>query len=452
MRLQEARMTGNPFGLYVKFQRDPIKFLLDTHTMGDLVKIPSITGQSSFIVHHPEVVRTVLALEEEKVVKGKAGRVLGYTLGRGLLTSEDPAHTEQRRVLQPGFHASMITGAIAEIVRLTDERLATWQSGELCAVSDELLDLTLDIVYHTLFGDDVGADRAALHAVIENSVQFSASKLTSALALPMQIPTPANLRQKRYLQQFDDIIGKLMAHGEQRTVRFSAAAAAAAAPGANLLDFMYLAQNAAGARMPDDEIRDHLATLIIGGHETTANLLSWAIYLLATHPDVYARVCHEVDHVLGSRLPTADDVRALPYIRQVMKETLRLYPPAWTILREAIDSIEVGGLTIPPKSMLIVSPYVLHRNPRWFQAAATFMPERFAPDAPHTWHKFAYIPFGAGSRTCIGNTFAQMESTLVLAMLAQRFRWEVQAGARIEPEPSVSLRIRGGLRVTMFAR
>lgn len=446
-------MGGNPFWLYVSFQRDPIQFLLDTYPLGDVVQIPSITGQSSYIVHHPEVVRTVLAVEEDKVAKGKAGRVLGYTLGEGLLTSENPKHTEQRRVLQPGFHASMVKGAATEIVRLTDERIGSWQLGKPFSVTNELLDLTLDVVYHTLFGDDVLEDRAVLHAAIENSVRFSADKLTSAFAMPFAVPTPANIRQKRYLKAFDRIISKLMAHGEARTkVQFEGASTSAPGRPANLLDYMYLAEDANGSRMPDDEIRDHLATLIIGGHETTANLLSWAIYLLAKHPDIHALLAAEVDRVLGERLPTAEDARQMPLLRQVIKETLRMYPPAWTILREAVEDIVVDGIRMKKGSILIISPYVLHRNPRWFTNPDEFIPERFAEDTPHSWDKFAYIPFGAGSRTCIGNTFAQMESALVLSIIIQRFRITVMPGKPVVAEPSVSLRIRDGLEILVEQR
>jgi len=454
MPLQQAQLTGNPFRLYIQFRRDPIQFLQATQSLGDLVQIPSVNGQSSFIVHHPEIVRVLLAVEEQKLVKGKSARILGYTLGRGLLTSEKPAHGEQRRMLQPAFHASMLAEQANRIVQLTQSRVAHWPHGQAFKVSDELLDLTLDIVFETLFGAEVGEDRARLHEIIEYSVQFSAKKLLSALSAPMWLPTPANRRHQRLVVAFDEVIGRLMAQGESRNAHVHQAGMAGGGdvPAANILDYLYQFRGGNGEWLAADEIRDELATLIIGGHETTANLLAWVLYLLDGSPEVRMQMEAEVDEILGGRPPSFDDVRKLTYMRQVLKESLRLYPPAWTILRETIDAVEIEGLTIPAKSSIIISPYVLHRNSRWHDNPNSFVPERFADDDKHEWDKFAYIPFGAGSRTCIGNTFAMMEATLVLAVILQRLTWQVAPGSQIHPEPSVSLRIRGGLKIVAQAK
>jgi cytochrome P450 len=454
--LVEGKLSGNPYSLYRGFQRDPIQFLVDTRIHGDLVRIPSVTGQASYIVHHPEIVRAVLAVDEPKTVKGPSGKILGYTLGRGLLTSDNPEHSAQRRRMQPAFHAQMLAGTANEIVQLTDARLTDWNVNHPVSVSSELLDLTLDVVFHTLFGAEVGEDRARLHDIIEYSVNFSAKKLLSALRAPMWMPTKGNRAHHLAMKSFDEIIHRLMGEGEVRTsARLDEfvnheASLRPLKPG-NLLDYLYLMREMNEGDPADGEIRDQLATLIIGGHETTANLLSWVLFLLAKHPQVYEKLCEEIDQSLEGRFPTFEDTRQLNYTRMVLKEALRLYPPAWTILRETTAEITVNNLQIPAKSSLIVSPYVIHRSPDSFEWPDEFIPERFAK-SPHPWDSFAYIPFGAGSRTCIGNTFAMMEATLILSMMAQRFTFHIPDGTVVQPEPSVSLRIKGGLKMRVATR
>lgn len=456
-----ATLSGNPLKLYIGFRKDPIGFLMDTQPLGDVVKIPSVSGQPSYILHHPEWVREVLAISEQSVVKGKSGRILGLTLGRGLLTSEGEQHAQQRRIMQPAFHTRMLAAAADDIVRLTEERIATWPEDQWFPVSQQFLELTLDIVFQTLFGVEVGEDRENLHDIIEHSVQFSAHKLLSAVTFPLWLPLPANRKHKRLVDKFDAVISRVMQQGRERVARLADDEYTRTAHGTptmlsgrtlNVLDYLYTVRTEAQDSIPDDEIRDQLATLIIGGHETTANLLSFVLYRLALDKRVTDKLYDELDHELGGRRPGFEDVRKLVYMRQVLQETMRLYPPAWTILRETVEPITVLGVTVPAGSSLIISPYVMHRNPAWYDDPEQFIPERFADDQPHTWPQFAYIPFGGGSRTCIGNTFAKMEATLILAVILQKRHVQLQKDVAVDPEPSVSLRVRGGLTMKMTVR
>ncbi|MFD1673867.1 cytochrome P450 [Alicyclobacillus fodiniaquatilis] len=433
MPLREGVLTGNPIRHYRRFRRDPISFLASTQSLGDLVRVPNVSGKTSYIIHHPDLVRVILALDEDKVIKGASAKILGLTLGEGLLTSEAQTHARQRRQLQPAFHAEAIEQLTDDILRLTDARIATWATGHSISITQQLLDLTLDIVFEGLFGTKVGSDRAALHAIIEEIVQYSAERLMQSVPLPYWLPTRANRSHHKAVRTLDAIIAQLLQNTANTTGKN------------NMLTFLLNVQNADGTALPVEEIRDQLVTFIIAGHETTANLLGWMIYTLAENPHVRPKLYAEVDTVLGTHRPNYVDVRQLGYLRQVMRETLRLYPPAWTMLRENIAPIETDDVTIRPKSTLIISPYLLHRDPQWFRDADQFLPERFDPALEHTWPRFAYIPFGAGSRTCIGNTLAQTEVTLVMTRILQKYRWSIDETHPVEVEPSVSLRVKGEL-------
>ncbi|WP_206922602.1 cytochrome P450 [Alicyclobacillus suci] len=440
MPIQEGILSGNPLRRYRQFRRNPIAFLENTKTFGDVVKIPSVNRQPTYIIHHPNVIRSILALDEPKIIKGSSAKVLGLTLGEGLLTSERSKHYRQRRQLQPAFHASMVERACADIIQLTAKHIANWDVRGTFCVSDALLDLTLDIVFEGLFGAEVGKDRALLHEIIECSVEYSANRLMQAIPMPYWMPTPSNQRHRRAVEQLDGILYRLLDNMKDTPER------------PTLLSHLLHMQDETGQPLPMEEIRDELATFVIGGHETTANLLSWVLYLLSEHPSVTENVRKEVDNVLGPRIPTSADVHHLPYVRQVIRETLRLYPPAWTMLRETTDQLTVENIEIPAGSSLIISPYVVHRDERWFQRADEFIPERFDEANAHQWPRFAYIPFGGGSRTCIGNTFAMAEATLVLAAIVKRYTWHHDKTRFVQPEPSVSLRVDGGLWATFDER
>lgn len=447
MPIQRARISGASWSLYLQFRRDPLDFLLSSAASGDLIQLPSVTGVPTFIVHHPEVVRAALATHESSVVKGKSGRILGYTLGSGLLTSEGPLHLAQRRYLQPAFHAKVIADGTEKMAHLAVRHVESWLDGQPRNLSEALLDLTLDIVFETLFGVSVGEHRQSLHELIEETIVYSTKQLLSAITLPRFVPTPSVRRHVRAVHRLRSIAATVLVEAKRKLET------AGGVP-ENALQFMVCARDEDGQPLSDSELIDHISTFIIGGHETTANLLSWVVYLLDQHPAVQRVARAEVD-ALGAAADVATwtaDGRQTPFLRQVLRETLRLYPPAWTILRETTEPLEVEGILLPAKASLILSPYCLHRNPKYFDHPEAFLPERFAGTEEPPWPKFAYIPFGAGGRTCIGNTYAQLEASIVLGVLLQKAEWAVQRPEDVVADPSVSLRVRRGLHAVLYPR
>ncbi len=261
------------------------------------------------------------------------------------------------------------------------------------------------------------------------------------LKLSAWVPTPRNLAMNRAVKQIDELLYRIITKRR------------ASEPRDDLLGTLLAAQDDEGARMSDEQLRDEAITLSLAGHETTALALAHTLYLLSKHPDVERRLHAEIASVLGGRLPTAADVRALPYTECVLKETMRLYPPAWTTGREVAEEVEIGGYVIPKGAQILASQWVVHRDPRWFPNPEGFDPDRWAPDRARDLPRFAYFPFGGGPRVCIGNHFAMMEATLILAILVQRFRIELHPGQRLALRPTATLRQAGpGLRVRVVER
>jgi cytochrome P450 len=300
----------------------------------------------------------------------------------------------------------------------------------------------MEVVADVLFGSGLGpADVHTVREAMEVVNEYLANSPEAILKLPGWVPTPRNRAVNHAVKQVDELLYRIIARrrgGE---------------PLDDLLGTLLAAQDDEGARMSDEQLRDEAITLFLAGHETTALLLAHTLYLLSKHPDVERTLHAELASVLGGRPPTAADVRALPYAERVLKEAMRLYPPAWTTGREATEEVEIGGYLIPKGAQILTSQWVVHRDPRWFPNPEGFDPERFSPERAKDLPRFAYFPFGGGPRICIGNHFAMMEATLILAMVLQRFRVELCPGQRLELKPSVTLRQAGpGLRVRLTAR
>jgi cytochrome P450 len=300
----------------------------------------------------------------------------------------------------------------------------------------------MEVVAEVLFGASVGpAEVHLVREAMETINEFLASSPEAMLQIAEWVPTPRNARVRRAIGQIDALIYGIIARrraGEQRD---------------DLLGTLLAAQDEDGANMSDRQLRDEAVTLFLAGHETTALLLAHTLYLLSKHPAIERRLLAEIDEVLGGRRPTAADVKTLPYTDRVLKEVMRLYPPAWTTGREAAESFELRGYTIPQGAQILLSQWVVHRDPRWFPNPEGFDPDRWEPERAAGLPKFAYFPFGGGPRVCIGNHFAMTEATLILAMVLQRFRLELLPGQRLLLKPSVTLRQKGpGLRALVVAR
>ncbi|GMA17163.1 cytochrome P450 [Deinococcus metallilatus] len=377
-----------------------------------------------------------------------AGNGLGLLLGQGLVTNDDHSSwLSQRRMMQPVFHRQRIAGMADEMARAGSRMLERWRvryrPGDTVDVADEMMRVTLDIINRTMFGADLGLEAARIGPAIEEGTRFVNARSQSAVRLPMNWPLPAQRRFRAAKGMLDGVVARIIR--ERR---------AAGRGRGDLLDMLMEAQDAdTGERMTDRQLHDEVITIFGAGHETTANALSWAWFLLARHPRVLARLQAEVDTVLGDREPGLEDLARLPYAGQVFQETLRLYPPAPVVSpRLVLQDTVLGGYAIPAGSSLLISIANIHRHPDFWENPGDFDPDRWAPGRAAKRHRLAYLPFGAGPRLCIGNNFALMEGPLLLALTARQAEFRLQPGQAVIPEQAVTLRPRGGLPMTFHPR
>lgn len=428
-----------PFGL----GRDPLSYITGlARTYGDIAHA-NAAGEHLVFLNHPQLVKDVLVTNQRNFRKGRGLERARKLLGDGLLTSEGETHLRQRRLLQPAFHKERIASYASAMTDCADRALQRWTDGSTIDASEEMMRLTLAIVGRTLFDADVEAQARnvgeALTAVLNS---FWTTMLPFADLLE-KLPIPVLTRGRDARAELDAIIYGLI---EERR----------ASPGdrGDLLSMLLMAQDEeqGGRGMSDAQVRDEAMTIFLAGHETTANALAWTWYLLSGAPAVETRLHEEVDRVLGGRTPTLADIPQLTCVEQVMTESMRLYPPAWVIGRRAIGEYSVGSYTLPPRSIVLMSPYVLQRDARFFSEPDVFMPERWTPEFKQALPPFAYFPFGGGTRRCIGESFAWMELILVTATIAQQWRLRLVPGHPVEPQPVVTLRLKHGLKMTLERR
>jgi cytochrome P450 len=396
----------------------------------------------AYLVSHPDDVHDVLVRQAAHFHKSVVTKiVLGRFLGDGLLISDGEFWKRQRRLEQPAFHSKRISAYAEAMVALAEDQAAGWRDGVELDVDAEMMRLTLRIVARTLFDADV-ADAAdavgeALTTILHISNQQTGSFI---MPLPIWVPTPRNFRERGAVATLDGILKPII---EQRR--------SSGEDKGDLLSMLLLARDEDGARMSDKQVRDEAMTIFLAGHETTANALNWTWVLLAQNPQVEARLHAELDAALGDRAPTLDDLPRLPYTDMVIKEAMRLYPPAWLVSREPTEDVVVGGYPVKKAETVLMSPYILHHDPRWWDEPERFIPERFSPENEARLHKHAYIPFGSGPRICIGSSFALMEARLLLAALARRWRLHL-VGDAPDTEPLITLRPLGGLPMRLERR
>jgi cytochrome P450 len=424
-----ARFFGLSF--YRKLRHDRLGALRElAQRYGDVAAF-TVGAQRLVLLNHPDFVEDILVTRARLFKKGRALERAKRLLGEGLLTSEGDLHRRQRRLAQPAFHKARIAGYADTMVRHAARTAERWHDGQSMDITGEMNRLTLTIVGETLLGTNVeeeaGGVRKALTAVL-SAFPLTMSPFASFLE---RLPLPVVRRYDRAQATLDRLIYRIIADRRARPDDRG-----------DLLSMLLLASDAeeSGARMTDRQVRDEAMTIFLAGHETTANALAWTWHLLAAHPDVERRLHEEVDRVLGTRIATADDVQRLPYTRMVIAESMRRYPPAWGIGRRAVEDFAIGGYLVPKGTVVLVSQYLLHHDPRFFADPERFDPDRWLPDGQSARPKFAYFPFGAGTRVCIGEPFAWMEAILVLATLAQRWRLEGRSTLPIPMQPGITLR------------
>lgn len=437
-----------------EFRSRPLDLVLRGLDTGDIVEA-RLGPRRCWFINHPDLIREVLVTRRELFTKQTRGyRTLRLVLGDGLVTSEGDLWRRQRRIAQPVFLRKSIAGFAETMASCTADLASVWraQPGGTFDVAGDMMQLTLRIAGLTLisqeFGDSSGPIAEAVTAVLESFTRLA----TSALPYPERWPFPSNRRFARAEKLLDTLVRDIIA--ERRAAREATGELESAA---DLMDLLMAARDPeTGEGMSDDLLRDELLTALAAGHETTANALVWTLHLLSIHPEVQTRVADEIKSHLGDKPADAKSVMQLTYTSQVFQEALRLYPPVWLFGRQTSEALELGGVQLPGQSLVFISAWALHHDPRWWQDPERFDPDRWQPERLRAAKeagrpKLAYIPFSAGQRKCIGDHFAKLEAMIVLAGLLGEF--EVQPTRDVvTPEPQLTLRPLGGLPLKIVPR
>jgi cytochrome P450 len=427
----------NPDGLLGAAMRNFARY-------GEIFKL-KLGAADVHIISSPVLVQDVLVDRNQMFPKNDA--MLRLILGNGLVTNSDHASwLTQRRMMQPMFHRARLAAMGAKMEAATARMLERLRDATSTDIGVEMMEVTLDIITQAMFSADVLSQAGSIGPAVNAATHFAQHRLQSPIKLPLSVPLPHHQRFHRAMQTLDAVVGRLIA---QRRALHSRGDDK---PG-DLLDMLLEARDAdTGEGMGDGQLRDEVLTIFAAGHETTAHTLSFAFAALAQHPDIQAKLHAELDAVLGGRAPTVADLEHLPYTAQVLNETLRLYPAApITSPRLVTQDTQLGGFDLPQGSVIIPSIFNVHRNPQYWDDALTYDPERWVPGFEPK-HRLAFMPFGAGPRKCIGNNLALMEGQLILASLAQKYAFKLEPGQTIKLEQAITLRPKGGLRLTLEPR
>lgn len=420
----------DPLGLFTRMARD----------YGDIARV-QLGPWDFYQLNHPDYIEQVLVTDNRLFVKGRGLEASQPLLGNGLLLSEGEFWRRQRRLAQPAFHKDRINAYAATMTDFALRHIAPWQDGAPLDMAREMAHLTLAVAAKTLFSAEVGSDAAAVGEALNVTISYFQDQNESMIKIPYNWPTPANLRVRKAVGQLERVIYRII--DERR---------ASGEDTGDLLSMLLHAVDEDGTQMTKRQLRDEAMTLLMAGHETTANTMAWTWYLLGQNPAAEASLHQEIDTVLGDRAPTPADLPRLPYVEAVISESMRLYPPAWIMGRKSTAPFELGGYTFPAGTEVIMSQWVMHRHPRWFEAPLAFRPERWTDGLAKRLPAFAYFPFGGGPRMCIGKAFALMEAQLLLATIARRFRFTLVPGTSLTPSASITLRPAPGVPVIPHRR
>ena len=394
-------------------------------------------------LNHPDLIRQILVEQPERFHKPKLlKRAARPFAGEGLLTSDGALWKQQRKLMQPAFHQRQLA-VYADVMATHALRMVeSFSDGEVRDIGSEMTKLTLGIVVKSLFGSDLPLEAREIGASVLAVLDAVNQRMNSALRLPSWVPTRRNIRERHALKKLDGMLRALIV--TRRASRESRD---------DLLSVLLAAVDEdSGFRMTDQQLRFEMMTLFLAGHETTATALTWTWYLLSRHPEVEAKLLEELNRVLGGRVPALADLPRLPYSEMVVRESLRLYPPAPAFAREPIEDVMIGGYDVPKGSMLLVNTYALQRDSRFFSEPERYRPDRFASGWEERIPRYAYLPFGGGPRICIGNAFAMMETRLILATVAQRYKFSLEPNREIRPIQLVALKPGGTVRMRLAAR
>jgi cytochrome P450 len=418
--------------------------LRNARRFGDLNHFMGLS-RHIFQFNHPQLIEDLLLRDAVRHHRGLVMQRAKLVLGEGMLTSEEPLHMRQRRLAQPAFHRQRIAAYGQIIAGYAAEMTSRWESGTVMDLQPEMLLLALRIVGKALFDTNVEAEVRQIAQAVDSFMGFVRLAFLPFPDLVLRLPLPAMTRIRQGQAYLDDLIYRMIRERRKD-------------PGdrGDLLSMLLAAvdtDDGTGA-MTDKQVRDECVTVLLAGHETTANALSFALWELARNPEVQERLSAESRAVLGERLPAAEDYGRLGYAAQVFAETIRLYPPVWITARTAVEEYVYRGITIPEGAILLAPQIVAHRDPRFWENPSLFDPQRFTEENKARRQRFCYFPFGAGARQCIGEGLAWMEGVLILAFVASNWKLSLPAGAPTELPmwPAISLRPKGGVHLRVDRR
>lgn len=442
-----------PIGSVAGFIKDPLKFFGET--------VPKFEGifevtspffghggkvKRLYIISKPAYVKHILQDNNKNYVKSFGYQVLRLLLGNGLLTSEGDFWRKQRRLMQPAFHRERLANLVKVMTEETKALSEKWQAypdEKVISLSEEMMGLTLHIVCKAMFSTDVDMATETVNREFGIANEKLIKRITNPLRVPIGVPTPGNIREKRAYKGIQGIVKTIIEKRRASKERYD-----------DLLGMLMEVQDEdTGERMSDTQLMDEVVTIFLAGHETTAVALTWLFHCVEENPEVEERLLVEADRVLDGKMPQMENIRELTYTKMVVDETLRLYPPAWIIGRHAVDKDEIGGFTIPKDTNCLIPVYYIHRDPKiWGAEPEKFNPERFSAENSKGRSKFEYFPFGGGPRLCIGNNFALMEMQIVVPMLLKLFKLQKPKGFKFKKDPLITMRPEPEMQMVLSKR
>ncbi|HUJ29792.1 MAG TPA: cytochrome P450 [Candidatus Acidoferrum sp.] len=431
-------------GVSLNLLRNPLELLRSAaQKYGDIVRIPVIL-QSRILLNHPDYIQQVLLFQQNKFHKSRLSKeATERLLGQGLLISEGDFWRRQRRLAQPAFHRHRINDYSSAMIECAEAQASHWRDGETRNIAEEMMALTLEAAVRTLFGTTLPGEAQQVGRAMTFLMRYSLGRARKPISIPANWPTPRNKRAAREYDFLDSLVYRIISDRQAQPISNHRN---------DLLSMLMGAMDEDGSQMTPKQLRDETMTLFLAGHETTALTLSWTWYLLSSNPSAEKCLHEELRSVLGVRPPEVTDLPRLPYLHAIVNEVLRLYPPAYLLARTAIAPFSIGGYDFPAGETVLMSQWVMHRDPRYYDEPDDFRPERWLDGLEGRLPPGAYFPFGDGPRRCIGQGFAMLESALVIGCIAQRFRFQMVPSREATPEPLVTLRPKHGIWMTIHSR
>jgi len=451
-----------PGKLLRQFIHDPINTLSNISLESGDISYFKLGRELVYLINNPDYIEKVLIYDHRNFKKGKRLQTAKAVLGEGLVTSEGDLHNRQRRLIQPIFHFKQIIVYSNTMTDYATRMRDRWKDGEIVDISEEMMRLTLGIICKSVLNYDIESEAQEVGKALTTVRKYS-KRLQSPIGHVLdKIPVlPAVRGARKAKKELDSLVYQLIADRRRREQGYNNIGKS---HDEDLLSRLMEAQDSDSPinnqeKMSDKQVRDEVMTIFIAGHETTSNALTWTFYLLSQNQDIETKLHNEIDSVLGhsicnniGRTPTADDIPKLQYTEKVLRESMRLYPPVWTIGRRVENDYSVGEYTIPAGSSILMSQYVMHHNPRYYKEPYQFNPDRWTEEFKSRLPRFCYFPFGGGIRGCIGEPFAWIEGILIIATIAQKWSMCLLPSHRIKLDPAITLRPKHGMKMKLIQR